>query len=216
MPHGYAHVRTLASNRPTSEGFAEVFERDDALIVVLADGAGGIRGGAVASRFLIEGVRSAVTDSAFVADDVRAWADLFQASDRALTANHAGETSGVVVVLGLRGIVGVSTGDCEAWVVMPAQVDDLTSGQHTKSRLGTGRAVPVTFQRAALEGVLLVGTDGLFKYASQGVIARIVRAHTIGRTAEELIELVRLPSGRFADEAAIFLATRKPKAPVQG
>ena len=76
----------------------------------------------------------------------------------------------------------------------PAQVDDLTSGQHTKSRLGTGRAVPVTFQRAALEGVLLAGTDGLFKYASKEVIARIVRAHTIGRTAEELIELAKVAS----------------------
>jgi serine/threonine protein phosphatase PrpC len=215
MPHGYAHVRTLASNRQSSEGLAEVFERDDEVIVVLADGAGGIRGGVAASRVLVDGVRSAVSSRTFAADDVRGWADLFQATDRFLAANHAGETSGVLVVLGARGIAGVSAGDSEAWVVTPAQVDDLTTGQHTKSRLGTGRAVPVTFQRAALEGVLLVGTDGLFKYASKEVIARIVRASSIGRTAEELVELVRLPSGRFADEAAIFLATRKPSSPVE-
>lgn len=210
MAHGYTCVRTLASNRPSSDRFAEVFERDDALIVVLADGAGGIRGGAVASQLLIEDVRSAVADSAFAIDDVCAWGDLFQASDRALTAKHSGETSAVVIALGSRGVVGVSAGDCEAWVVSLALVDDLTSGQHTKSRLGTGRAVPVTFQRATLDGVLLVGTDGLFKYASKGVIAHIVRANTIGRTAEALVELVRLPSGGFADEAAIFVATRKP------
>ncbi|MDP9000607.1 MAG: hypothetical protein M3O46_10900 [Myxococcota bacterium] len=210
MTQGYTHVRLLASNRPSSVRVAEVFERDDDLIAVLADGAGGIRGGEAASRVLIEAVRSAVADSAFATDDVRAWADLFQASDLSLTAKHSGETSAVVVALGLRGIVGVSAGDCEAWVVNPALVDDLTSGQHTKSRLGTGRAVPVTFQRAALEGVLLAGTDGLFKYASKGVIAHIVCSNTIALAAEALVELVRLPSGRFADEAAIFLATRKP------
>jgi serine/threonine protein phosphatase PrpC len=214
MPHGYAHVRTLASNRQSSEGLAEVFERDDQVIVVLADGAGGIRGGVAASRVLVDGVRSAVHGGSFAAEDVHAWADLFQATDRVLAANHAGETSGLLLALGARGIAGVSAGDSEAWVVTATQVDDLTLAQHTKTRLGTGRAVPVTFERATLEGVLLAGTDGLFKYASKEVIARIVRANTIGRTAEELIELVRLPSGRFADEAAIFLATRKPASPV--
>jgi serine/threonine protein phosphatase PrpC len=209
MPHGYAYIRTVTSNRQSSEGIAEVFEQDEALIVVIADGAGGIRGGAAASRFLVDRVRSAITASSVAVEDVGGWRELFQSSDHDLAANHAGETSGVLVVLGPNGLIGVSAGDSEAWVVTSARVDDLTTGQHTKTRLGTGRAVPVTFQRAALEGVLLVGTDGLFKYAAKEVIARIVRANTLGGIAEHLVELVRLPSGRFADEAAIFLATRE-------
>jgi serine/threonine protein phosphatase PrpC len=210
MPHNFAHIVTLASNLQSPPELAAVFESDDALVVALADGGGGIRGGVAASRVLFERVRSAIAGTAFATDDARGWADLLQGSDRALAANNVGETSCVVVALGSRGIVGVSAGDSEAWVVMPTRVDDLTAGQHTKSRLGSGRAVPVTFQRNALEGVLLVGNDGLFKYAAKEVIARIVRTHPIGRVAEELTELVRLPSGRFADEAAIVLATRKP------
>jgi serine/threonine protein phosphatase PrpC len=68
----------------------------------------------------------------------------------------------------------------------------------------------VTFEHAVLEGVLLVASDGLFKYASMQVIARVVRASPISVAAEQLIELVRLPSGKFHDDMAAVLVARKP------
>jgi hypothetical protein len=37
------------------------------------------------------------------------------------------------------------------------------------------------------------------------VIAGVVRASPIGVAAERLIELVRLPSGKFADDVAVVL-----------
>ncbi|HEY8040163.1 MAG TPA: hypothetical protein VIF15_10235 [Polyangiaceae bacterium] len=213
MSHDYVHVEALASNRPRSQELAEAFERGDTLVLVLADGAGGIRGGEVASRKVVDAVRDAVDRPEFALHDVRAWAELLRATDADLAATRSGETTGLVIALGPAGLVGASAGDSEAWVVTPSQVDDLTSAQHTRRRLGTGRAIPATFERSALAGVLLVATDGLFKQASRDVIVRLVRAHAMGRAVEELVGLVRLPSGQLPDDVGIVLATRKAPLP---
>jgi serine/threonine protein phosphatase PrpC len=210
MSPRFSFVRALASNRPKSEDAAEVFERGETLILVLADGAGGMRGGAMASGALVAAVRAAVADPVFAVEDVQYWADLFRVVDVALAKNMVGETTGVVVVLGSRKLIGVGTGDSEAWVLRATEVDDLTRGQHTKQRLGSGRVEPAVFERAALSGTLVVATDGLFKYAAPDVIARIVRASAIRSAAEELIALVRLRSGTLADDVALVLVAAAP------
>src|SRR5260370_341442 len=46
----YDFARMLASNRKNSEDAAEVFSRGETLVVVIADGAGGIRGAASLGR----------------------------------------------------------------------------------------------------------------------------------------------------------------------
>ncbi|HEV3189189.1 MAG TPA: hypothetical protein VGY54_01760, partial [Polyangiaceae bacterium] len=46
-----------------------------------------------------------------------------------------------------------------------------------------------------------------FKYAAANVIARIVRESPIGVAAEQLIELVRLPSGKFPDDVTAVLVS---------
>src|SRR5260370_19613876 len=122
------YIRAFASNRLKSEDAAEVFERGDTLVVVLADGAGGIRGGAAASGALVAAVRAAVDDRAFPVDDARHWADLLRATDLALADRRAGETTGIVVAVGPRNLSGVSTGDSEAWVGTPTEIHDLTVG----------------------------------------------------------------------------------------
>jgi|HubBroStandDraft_1064217.scaffolds.fasta_scaffold03330_3 PPM family protein phosphatase len=211
MTNQYQYVQVSGSNREQSEDTAEVFERGDSLVLALADGAGGIRGGAMASRALLTAVRSAVQDPAATMSDARYWADLLRTTDTALAKHSGGETTGVVVVLGATKLIGASAGDSEAWVVHSKRVDDLTVGQDTQRRLGSGRAVPTTFERAGLAGVLLVATDGLFKYAAMEVIARVVLASPISVAAEQLIELVRLRSGKFHDDLAAILVARKPE-----
>jgi serine/threonine protein phosphatase PrpC len=151
--------------------------------------------------------------SACMLDDVQYWADLFRITDTALAKNKVGETTGVVIVVGPRRLVGVSTGDSEAWVITATKVDDLTRGQHTKHRLGSGRVTPAIFDRPALSSVLVVATDGLFRYAAMDVIARMVRASAIRMAAEQLIELVRLRSGRLADDVALVLMSGSPAPP---
>ena len=70
---------------------------------------------------------------------------------------------------------------------------------------GSGR---VLFERPQLDGVLLVATDGLFKYASAPVIAGVVRDGTVAEAAERLLDLVRLRSGKVADDVAVVLVRR--------
>jgi PPM family protein phosphatase len=203
----FSYVREVASNRQRSEDTAEVFEREDVLVVALADGVGGVRDGAMASGVFVTAVRAAVDDPAFAVDSVRQWADLFRVTDAALAKNNVGQTTGVVVVAGPRKLIGVSTGDSEAWVVESTRVENLTVGQETKRRLGSGQVTPAAFERQALSGVLLVASDGLFKYAAMDVIAGMVRASPIQIVAKQLVELVRLRSGRLADDVSLVLVS---------
>jgi serine/threonine protein phosphatase PrpC len=208
VSHPYIHARALASPRQRPADAAEVFERDEALVVVVADGRGGIRGGDAASRSMVAVVKSAVNDRAFAVSEVGVWIDLFRSTDKALALEGTGETTGVVVVLGLRGLFGVSIGDSEAWLVTAGEIDNLTVGQQTRQRLGSGRVALAAFERPSLAGVLVIATDGLFKFAAKEVIARIVRASPIETAAERLVELVRHPSGALADDVAVVLVAR--------
>jgi serine/threonine protein phosphatase PrpC len=103
-------------------------------------------------------------------------------------------------------------GDSAAWVVGGAGIDDLTLGQR-KARLGSGRAAPVSFRRDGLDGVLVVGTDGLFKYATPSRIRDAVRDRPPEEAAARLVELVRLPSGAFQDDVAVVVVARRYPLP---
>ena len=208
MVSRYEYAHASASMQAKSQDSSRVLERGDFLVVVVADGGGGMRGGAAASRCLVSVVESAVADDRFAVEDLDTWVDLFHETDVGLAANGAGETTGVVVVLGPRGLVGVSTGNSEAWVVTPTEIDNLTVGQHTRQRLGSNRATPTTFRRPAPGDVLLVASDGLFKFAAREVIAGVVRAQAIGLAARNLVELVRLRSGKVAEDVAVVVVRR--------
>jgi serine/threonine protein phosphatase PrpC len=205
MSTRYQHAQALASTGSNPQDACEIFERDDLLVVALADGGGGMRGGAAASHWLIALVESAVKDRAFPLEAMNAWVDLFKTADAGLAENRAGETTGIVVVLGPRRLIGVSTGDSEAWVVSSTQTDNLTVGQYTRQRLGSNRATPTSFERPAPSDALVVASDGLFKFAAMDVIANVVRAQAIGPAAKGLVELVRLGSGKVAEDVAVVL-----------
>jgi PPM family protein phosphatase len=205
MASRYAYARATAASGMQSQDSVGVYERGDVLVVVVADGGGGMRRGDAASRSVVAVVESAVADAQFALEDARPWVDLFLATDACLAANRAGETTGAVVVLGRRGFLGFSIGNSEAWVVTLTGVDNLTVGQHTRERFGNGQGTVVTFQRPQLAGVLLVATDGLFKYAAAPVIAGIARSGTVAQAADELLELVRLRSGKMADDVTVVL-----------
>jgi serine/threonine protein phosphatase PrpC len=211
MAPPYACACAFASSRAKSRDAAAVWERDDVLVVLVADGGGGLRDGAAASTSLVAVVQAAVRDSTFALDKVQPWLDLFRATDLGLVANRAGETTAVVIVLGPWGLLGLSIGDSEAWVITPDGTDNLTVGQHTQHRLGTKSGSIVIFQRSTLAGVLVLGSDGLFKYASMQIIADVVRDCTLGQAAEQLVELVRQRSGKVAEDVAVVCVQRRAR-----
>lgn len=187
----FIHARGLASSRRHSEDRADVIDRGGELVIVVADGAGGVRGGAVASDAFIEAVTNAAADPAFDLESVAGWSNVFRRTDAELARKLCGETTGIVVVVTSRGVLGVSAGDSEAYVVTTTDVDDLTASQNRK-RLGSGKASPVPFFRAALDGVLVVGTDGLFKYALLEKVVTAVAGRSPAEATERLIALERL------------------------
>jgi serine/threonine protein phosphatase PrpC len=178
----------------------------DELFIVIADGAGGTPGGGSASDALVAAVSDEI-QRAGDSFDSRRWANVFCETDAKLAGRLSGETTGVLVVLGARGLVGVSAGDSEAWVVGATSIDDLTLHQQ-RTRVGSGRVAAVAFHRQALDGILVVGTDGLFKYSAPEVIAAIVRVNAPAEAARRLSELVRLSSGRLWDDVAVVVAGR--------
>jgi serine/threonine protein phosphatase PrpC len=204
MPAPYVHSRLLASDRRNSEDRVEVFERNDASVVVVADGAGGVRGGALASKALVETARAVTRNASLDVHDTALWTVLLKEVDATLAAKMAGETTGVVVIIGSKGLMGVSAGDSEAWIVTATSVDDLTMGQK-KARLGSGRALPISFHRPGFDGVLVVGTDGLFRYATAERIVEALRGGDVERAAERLAALARLPSGGLQDDMGVVV-----------
>ena len=88
-------------------------------------------------------------------------------------------------------------------------LDDLTAKQYIKRRLGAGGARPASFERAVLDGTLVVATDGLFSYATPEVLARVAAEHEdLDETGEALVRAVRLPSGVLQDDVAVVLMRR--------
>lgn len=190
-----------ASSRDASEDRAEVLTRGEDLVVILADGAGGLRGGATASDTIMSAMREHI-DQGGDPYDVRSLSNVFRTTDAHLAKRMAGETTAIALVVGDHGITGVSSGDSEAWLVSGGRVGILTSGQ-TRKRLGSGKASPQPFHGANLDGILVIASDGLFKHASADAIARCCGASTVEDVVQELVRLPMLQSGRYPDDIVV-------------
>jgi serine/threonine protein phosphatase PrpC len=209
-------ARALASLRERGEDRVDVLEHGGTLVVVVADGVGGLFGGARAAELLVERVRDVTASPAFTPLCAEVWVDLLARVDLLLEADHAaGETTGVVMAIAEGSVFGASSGDSAAWIVQhDGKVDDLTVGQHRKLRLGSGRATPVPFSRSRLAGTLVAATDGLFNYARPERIAAVALGEDLDDVARDLIQLVRLPSGALQDDVGMVLV--RQDRPVTG
>ena len=189
---------------------AQVIEREGALVLVVADGAGGRSGGAEAADGAVAGIRAAAKSM----QDLRngeSWRRLLGQIDAEILEDAAaGETTAVVVAVTARGIAGASVGDSGAWLISPSSYVDLTADAHPKPFLGTGCAIPVAFSAGPLRGTLLLASDGLLKYAGPESICEAAREPDIELAARHLIDLVRLRSGRLPDDVAVLLCRPAP------
>jgi serine/threonine protein phosphatase PrpC len=205
---GIAFATRSASSRASTEDRLHVQELARGVVIVVADGAGGMAGAARAAELVIEEMRRAVSEPAFDAASERAWIDRLVAADAGIADDPgAGETTGIALVVADDWVLGASVGDSEAWIVRGRDYDVLTAAQG-RGRLGTGRAAPVAFTRELGGGTLVVGTDGLFAYAAAGIVCKAATLGGVEGAADALIERVRLPSGRYADDLAVVVARR--------
>ncbi len=100
MSFAFSIQARAGSPQVESEDRAEVFEHGDTLIIVVADGAGGVRGGKLASAAVVDGVRASIAHREFDAYDLGGWSAMFARLDVELTSKLVGETTAVIVVAG--------------------------------------------------------------------------------------------------------------------
>src|SRR5580765_1332795 len=148
---------------------AEFFWCGSHLVLVLADGAGGMGGGAEAAEFIVGKVRKRIASSDLNPESLNKF---LTSLDQEMAAIGAfGETTCVVVVLSDSGVIRASVGDSGAFVFSETGLENLTANQVRKPFLGSGRATLVSFTRESLDGTLLIASDGLLKYTSLEKIA---------------------------------------------
>lgn len=208
MPFKIATATASFRAPELSEDRLAVHKVPGCVVLIVADGAGGMPGGGRAADMAITVVEAALSQPGFNPFLPGSWTDLLVEADAAIARDRvAGETTCVVLAVTDEGrVVGASSGDSGAVVVRDGTTDDLTEKQKRKLRLGSGRASPVTFEREALTGILLAATDGLFNYARPDVIARIVtESEDLDEVAEGLVEAVRLAGGDLMDDVALVL-----------
>jgi serine/threonine protein phosphatase PrpC len=197
-------IRKQACGRATQDR-AETIETPSALVVVLADGAGGMGGGAEAADLLVQTAKEWV-GAAEKPPDETDWCLWLAEMDSALERDRrAGETTGVCLSISASGIAGASVGDSEAWLLDSTGTIRLTRRQRRKPLLGSGEAFPVPFTARDVSGDLLVASDGLFNYTSAEQIERAFSEPNPARVTDRLIELVRLRSGEFWDDVTVVV-----------
>jgi serine/threonine protein phosphatase PrpC len=189
----------LAGN-PELQDRLEIYSDEDRTVVALADGAGGISGGAEAAAAFVRIVAENKSSLRNGGDCV----SLLQRADEQISDDAvAGETTGLILIAQGGQIFGASVGDSEAWFYSSDAMAHLTKDQRHKPFLGSGAARATGFSLEARQGLILVASDGLWKYTSQEKIAAEVQRADQSTFLERLFNLVRLRSGALQDDVAI-------------
>ena len=178
----------------------------NALFVALADGAGGQMGGARAAQSAV-GVALERVQNAPIWDGLD-WAECLGRVDAAVAADaEAGITTAIALGAGADWVRGASAGDSEVWMIGARGIEDLTARQRRKPFVGQGVSGRAFEARWGSE-TLLIGSDGLFKYAAPETIAEIARGADLEGAADALVERVRYASGALPDDVSLVLVRR--------
>ena len=186
------------------EDRVEVIPLKGRTVVVVADGAGGVAGGAVAA----ETVCKAVVEQCH-RDITIDWTQCLANIDRQMFGSSGLAAAVIVEVRDNGSVVGASVGDCEAWTFIDGLARNLTAEQVRKPLLGEGRALPVGFETHVKECSLLVATDGLWKYLDRARIAKAAALRPLEIASETLVAGVRMKSGVLQDDVAIAIIESK-------
>ena len=179
-----------------------VFERLTSTVLVVADGAGGIEDGEVASRSVVELIHRACSASEALVD----WVQVLRQADHGM---GSGQSTACVVELHAGGLRGASVGDSGVAMLVDDELVFPSDGQQRKPLLGTGEAVPRPFSAPWSGGLVILGSDGFWNYVRRDRLVAdlmFVDFPVLGKT---LAEMVRLPSGGLADDTAVLCARRR-------
>jgi len=166
------------------------------LVLAVADGAGGLGDGRRAAGAVIQALHDRRD---------RGWSDVLLGVDGSLARAGIGETTAVVVEVTDEIIRGAAVGDSAAYIVSGAGVQDLTVRQRRKPLLGSGAAIPVSFECSTWDGRIVLASDGLVKYVARRDIAELALRGSLEEAIVALGNRARLPTGGLQDDIAIVL-----------
>jgi len=196
-------IATRIETGDRSEDRLAVHRTPTGSVMIVADGAGGVCGAAIAAQSVCDFLGARALQAT---GDGRYWADALRDADAALAAaSHGGLTTAVVVEVHGRSFCGASVGDSGAWAITESGIVDLTAGQSRKPLVGSSAARPVAFGPVPARGRLLVATDGILKYARREIIATCALRPNVDDGAAALIDAVRVRNGRLQDDVALIL-----------
>lgn len=199
-------VVETAAGESENQDCGAVIETSVGLVLVVADGAGGLSGGKQAATMAIGMVRK----EANALRDSTSCVRLLQRMDQAVEQDKiAGETTCALAVVTGSEVYGAGVGDSGVWVINETGFTNLTARQSRKPFIGSGVAIPIPFYytRTGRESVLLA-TDGLLKYTSPERIMTTCRESAPpAEIARRLIELVRYQSGALPDDVTVIFAS---------
>lgn len=188
-------------------------ESETCVVLAVADGVGGMSGGAAAAQLAIE----LVLEHAQRADvfNTAAWVACLCDIDVQVTArSNAGETTLLALATdGIR-ICGAACGDSQAWLFSLPAVHELFDGKQARERIGSGCAMPRPFQETFVGSYVLAATDGLWNYTNRKAIAAVLAEKQPDEACEALANLTRLRSGALQDDCGMFLLSKRLHAPV--
>jgi serine/threonine protein phosphatase PrpC len=194
----------------TSADQVAVLPLGEAVVLVVADGAGNSRRGVEAAAAVVRAVHAATVERS---DLMRpeAWSQLLEQCDRLLASTgRGGESTAVAACVTGGRILGASVGDSELWLIHGDSHTAITAHQRRKPLLGSGEALPVFFDVPWTGGILVAGSDGLFKYAEARRIREVATGPDLSAAARELAALPRLASGGLQDDVGLALCRPIP------
>ena len=172
---------------------------DTRVLAVVADGVGGMHGGAAAADLVV----TTLADRPGAGTDA-AWRQMLRSLDRALFEGGIGQSTAVALTVMPDLVVGASVGDSHAWwYPTDGRAVHLTSASPRKPLLGSGESSPQGFACPGGSGRLLLASDGLFRYAPAARIEAVARVGSAQEAAEALLALVRLPAGGLQDDLGL-------------
>jgi serine/threonine protein phosphatase PrpC len=194
--------------RKVCQDAAGVFERARSTVLVVADGAGGIEDGEIASKSVVDAVRSACREATAQVD----WVQVLRQADNAIAS---GQSTACIVELTDTALRGASVGDSRVGTLVGDDLEFPSDGQQRKPLLGSGEAVPKPFSMPWPGSPVIVGSDGFWNYVRHDRLLAELRFIDFPVLAKTLAEMVRLPSGGLADDVAVVCAHRRRLTPAK-
>ena len=197
-----AYASSTDAGGRVNEDSSLVLPIADGHLLAVADGAGGMPGGARASALCLSVLPESLGTPFTHESLIRA---VYRIDALLEACPEAGETTLAFCIVAHGAVQGASVGDSGV-MLLGADALELTAGQQRKPLIGSGAVHPVPFGPCPFTDTLLLASDGLLKYTSPASLRAHAGTPSLSALATTLIDSVRLRSGDLQDDTTVVLA----------